>query len=298
MTRCATLEEFNSFIMSPANRSAAMTAVETSLLREDDFTAPGFCAVCGQNAEFLVDYQYCYTEPGGKRVPNWRERVVCPGCGLNNRMRAATAFMLSASRPNAAIYLTEYVTPLFQAVASKRRRTVGSEYLGESTSLGKTNETGVRNEDVTCLTFADNSFSVIGTFDVLEHVPNYRLAINEFFRCLRPGGTLIVSVPFLLGAFDTLTRATVDASGAVTHLLPPDIHGNPFDQGGSLCFYYFGWDLVATLTKTGFQDAGLSMFWDARLGYLGGYQFIITARKPPRFARAVRWLRSAVIRPR
>jgi hypothetical protein len=36
---------------------------------------------------------------------------------------------------------------------------------------------------------------------------------------------------------------------------------------------------VDTLSEAGFEDAGLSMFWNPRLGYLGSYQFVITARK-------------------
>jgi SAM-dependent methyltransferase len=137
----------------------------------------------------------------------------------------------------------------------------------------------VRHEDVTCLTFPDGAFDVIGTFDVLEHVPNYRQALAEFFRCLRPGGTLLITVPFDIWSAATVTRATVDASGTITHFLPPEIHGDPLDQGGALCFYNFGWDFVDALTAAGFEDAGLSLFWDSQLGYLGGYQFIITAHK-------------------
>jgi len=110
-------------------------------------------------------------------------------------------------------------------------------------------------------------------------VPDYRLALAEFFRCLCPGGEVIISVPFLLGASATLTRATIDASGGVTHLLPPEIHGDPLDPAGALCFYHFGWDFLDALAAAGFQDAGISLYGDARLGYLGGHRFIITARK-------------------
>jgi hypothetical protein len=36
---------------------------------------------------------------------------------------------------------------------------------------------------------------------------------------------------------------------------------------------------VNALTDAGFKDAGLSLFWNPKLGYLGGYQEIITADK-------------------
>ena len=278
--RCASFEQFTAFVGSAANQSADMQAFEDGLLGAESFAVPGYCAVCDRAAAFLVDHISCYTFPDGSRVPNWRERLVCPHCQLNNRMRAAVGFLLSVSEAGTAIYLTECVTPLFQVVATKRTRTIGSEYLRDGTACGAINAAGVRHEDATCLTFPDGAFDTIGTFDVLEHVPGYRQALAEFFRCLRPGGTLIITVPFLLGSATTITRATIDASGIVTHLLPPEIHGDPLSQGGALCFYHFGWDFLDALSETGFRDAGLSMFWDARLGYLGGYQFIITARKP------------------
>lgn len=256
-----------------------MATFEGGLLGAETFTVPGYCAVCDREAAFFVDYQYCFTAPDGQRLPNWRERLVCPHCHLNNRMRAATGFLLSVSEPGDAIYLTEFVTPLFQVIASKRKRAIGSEYLRDGTARGIINAAGVRHEDVTCLTFPTGIFHTIGTFDVLEHVPNYRLALAEFFRCLRPGGMLIITVPFLIWSVTTVTRAKIDASGTITHLLPPEIHGDPLDRGGALCFYHFGWDFVDTLSEAGFEDAGLSMFWNPRLGYLGSYQFVITARK-------------------
>ena len=278
-TRCSSFEEFTSFMASAANRAADMATFEAGLLGAESFTVPGYCAVCDRGTAFLVDHQSCFIAPDGRRVPNWRERLVCPHCHLNNRMRAAAGFLLSVSTPGAAIYLTEFVTPLFRIIKSKCKRTIGSEYLRDGMVCGTINAAGVRHEDATCLTFPDGAFDTIGTFDVLEHVPDYRQALAEFFRCLRPGGTLMITVPFLLGSAATVTRATIDASGTVTHLLPPEIHGDPLNQGGALCFYHFGWDFVDALAEAGFEDAGLSMFWDARLGYLGGYQFIITARK-------------------
>jgi hypothetical protein len=286
---CTSLQEFRSFMASPANREADMAAFERGLLDfrvdaiggAETFTVSGYCAVCDRAAAFVVDYQYCYaTTPDGRRLPNWRERLVCPHCHLNNRMRAAIGFLLSASKPDDTVYLTEFVTPLFKAVAWKRKRTIGSEYLRDGTARGAMNAAGVRHEDATRLTFPDGVFNLIGTFDVLEHVPNYRQALAEFFRCLRPGGALIITVPFSLWSATTVTRATIDASGTITHLLPPEVHGDPLDQGGALCFHNFGWDFVGALTATGFEDAGLTMFWDPQLGYLGGYQYIITARSP------------------
>ena len=50
----------------------------------------------------------------------------------------------------------------------------------------------VRNEDVTQLTFSDNYFDTVLCFDVLEHVPDYRAALKEFYRALKPGGKVYI----------------------------------------------------------------------------------------------------------
>ena len=47
------------------------------------------------------------------------------------------------------------------------------------------------------LPFRDESLDSILCLQVLEHVPDPGQALREFFRCLKPGGTLLVSVPHL-----------------------------------------------------------------------------------------------------
>jgi GT2 family glycosyltransferase/SAM-dependent methyltransferase len=49
--------------------------------------------------------------------------------------------------------------------------------------------------DATDLPFEDESFDAVTMFDLLEHVPDDRQAIQEAFRVLRPGGFLLVSTP-------------------------------------------------------------------------------------------------------
>lgn len=278
--RCASLDEFKTMQASRARIDAAHRAHEAALLGAETFTVPGVCAVCDREAGFAVDYAYAAIPPHGPRIPNWRERLVCPTCHLNNRQRAAAAFLLSATDHDDSIYLTEAVTGPALAIMARRPNTIGSEFLRDGTAPGARNQAGIRHEDATRLTVPSDGFTAIGTFDVLEHIPDYRAALTEFFRCLKPNGTLYVTVPFNLHAPNTLVRATMDAHGVIHHLLEPEIHGDPLSDTGALCFYHFGWDLVSDLSKAGFADAGLCFFWSARLGYLGPDQFVIAARKP------------------
>ena len=54
---------------------------------------------------------------------------------------------------------------------------------------------GVRQEDVTALSFADGSIARVVSLDTLEHVEAYESALREFHRVLAPGGTAHVHVP-------------------------------------------------------------------------------------------------------
>lgn len=49
--------------------------------------------------------------------------------------------------------------------------------------------------DATALPFADNYFSAVTMFDVLEHIPDDKKAILEALRVLQPGGFLLLSTP-------------------------------------------------------------------------------------------------------
>ena len=54
---------------------------------------------------------------------------------------------------------------------------------------------GVRNEDIQNLSFKSNFFNLITCTEVLEHVPNYKLALKEVFRVLNADGYFIFTVP-------------------------------------------------------------------------------------------------------
>lgn len=49
--------------------------------------------------------------------------------------------------------------------------------------------------DATCLPFEDSSFDHVITSEVLEHIQNDVAAIGEFYRLVKPGGSLTVTVP-------------------------------------------------------------------------------------------------------
>lgn len=49
--------------------------------------------------------------------------------------------------------------------------------------------------DVTKLDFPSNFFDLVIAFELIEHIPDYNQAVEEFYRVLKPKGLLILSTP-------------------------------------------------------------------------------------------------------
>ncbi|WP_445146026.1 class I SAM-dependent methyltransferase [Dyella sp. Tek66A03] len=237
---------------------------------------PGYCWVCRSVQAFTYDFLHS----DSKHV-NWRERLICPTCQLNNRLRLSVqVFECSVKGTNPSIYITEQVTPMAAYLAKHYPSTVMSEYLGPEFSSGAIDSRGIRHEDVTALSFEDATFNYILSFDVLEHVPDYRAALREFSRTLKPGGKVLLSVPFGLLYDRNLIRARIGQDGSIEHILPAEYHGDPVDpQGGVLCYYHFGWELLEDFRAAGFSDAKLSIMWSLEYGHIGNEQILIVAQK-------------------
>jgi SAM-dependent methyltransferase len=206
---------------------------------------------------------------------------MCPLCGLNNRSRLSTHFLLSSGvTPDNEIYVTEQASALYRQFTRLFGSVVGSEYVADGTP-GERNPRGWRHEDITHLSFEDAALDYLCTFDVLEHVADYRAGLCECLRCLRPGGRLLMTVPFIVGERRTLIRARIDSAGSIEHLHPPVFHGDPLRADGILCFQEFGWDLLDLLRDLGLEDVALHFFWSEKFAYFGGPQFVIFGAKAP-----------------
>lgn len=282
LTEISSYAEYQKYRQAREAVSHANWLLERSLIPQSPGSShlDGYCFVCKRQVPFLVDFLYS-SEEDGVPTPNWRERLVCPHCQLNNRMRAVVQIFAQVCSPaaTASIYLTEQTTPLYRRLKHDFAALRGSEFLGASSARGAADKRGIRNEDLTQLSFADASQDYILSFDVFEHVPAYKAAFAECWRCLKPGGQLVFSVPFIRDAERNLVRATLSASGEITHLLPPEYHGDPISDAGCLCFYHFGWEMLDELLEVGFVKSCALLYWSRELGYLGGEQLLFVATK-------------------
>jgi hypothetical protein len=259
-------------------RSADRRAIEQHLcetLRDQEYwTLDGFCKVCGRAVAFQGDWMH-----SNGQTANFREKLACPFCKLNNRQRFMAHLLMTAEHaeaPQAPTYLHEQVTPFFfWAQQSLRGEVIGSEYLGPDVESGTTVR-GMRHEDAAALSFGDASLGTIVSNDVFEHVPDIDLCLAEAARVLRSGGRLYFSIPFY-DREETVQRATL-RDGELVDLLPPQYHGNPIDATGSLVFYEHGWDILERCRRAGFAGAYALGYWSLLYGHLGyGLQLIFVA---------------------
>ena len=224
-------------------------------------------------------FSLCVDSPPDKI--NWRESLTCPVTQTNNRQRAALHFFDLKCKPSESdqIYVSEQLTPFYKTIKQRYANTTGSEYLGDSYSSGDVNKDGIRHEDFTELSFANQSLDHIISLDCFEHIPNYMQAFSEAVRVLRSGGTMLATFPFALNHQENLIRAEVTDNGDIIHHLPPEYHGDPVSKEGVLCYQVFGWEVLDQLTSSGFSEASLYLMWSRKFGYLGPDQIMIFCRK-------------------
>ena len=125
---------------------------------------------------------------------------------------------------------------------------IGTHYFANF-PLGKIHSTGWRNEDLENLTFPDESFDLMVTQDVMEHIFNPAQAFSEIARTLKKGGAHIFTVPLVSQEQPSKLNAKKDEHGNVVILGYPDYHGNPVDSQGSIVTMYWGYDICDFILK-------------------------------------------------
>lgn len=241
----------------------------------------GWCGACGASTRFSYEVR-------ADKTVDLREQMICRTCNLNARHRVSLGLLADLHPPgeHARVYLTEQASPAFRWIQARYPEAVGSEFFTREQKpelqaylrrlLGS--HARLNFEDVTRLSFADESFGAIVSSDVLEHVPDFRAALENFHRVLAPSGDLVLTVPFLDADERSVRRAEIDANGDIRHLAEPEYHGDPVSPEGVLAFHSFGWDLLDALRECGFSSAQFCLPWQPAQAILGSL-WTIHARK-------------------
>ena len=241
-------------------------AVEQDLARAFGWTGRqrlvGWCTACRGPSRFEAKRAHVRGGSDG-----YRNSLRCERCRLPSRQRLAADLLFRLAAPGARVHATEHATPSGRWLGTGPWAPTTSEFLGDGCA-GGTVHGGVRHEDAMALSFADGSFAVQVSCDVLEHVPDHRRALAESARVLSGDGVLVLTVPFAHRAAATVVRAVRDGD-RVRHLLPPVFHADPLRRGGALVYRDFGWDLLDDVRAAGFAAVTILVACCLQRAWLG-----------------------------
>ena len=272
------------------------TKVFEKLNRTNIFLARQFggrtivCNVCGQRATLWFE-MHSVRECRDHKVGHLRETLECLNCLARTRYRLMARGLLTECRERFGIEavsiaalvpllggVTILDTDAFSPIAKIMKGTPGyilSSYM-PGQPPGPMAGQDVYNVDLQAICFGDQTFDIILSTDVMEHVRDFDRANREIQRVLKPGGVHVFTVPFADPA--ATTRILIDTSGDEdVYLEPPQLHGDDHFNGGIPAYRIYGLDLVDNLKVLGFE-ARIVHVQDAASGIFS--EDYLTARRP------------------
>jgi len=235
-------------------------------------TYPGHCPICEADVDFLI-------------CGDWfRDQLLCPSCPNYSVPRErALALVLRETRPNWRGLRIHESSPESRGISAKLarecRQYVASHFFPEHTAGTMIGQW--RNEDLGRQTFADQSFDIVVSLDVMEHVYSPDSVLKEIHRTLSPGGIYICTFPVRKEQLPGWERRfELQLDGTRRDIKPPEMHHNPVNSDGSIVTIDWGYELHKTLAEWGPFDVRVHRFADKTHGILGEYTEVVVCTRP------------------
>lgn len=197
-----------------------------------------------------------------KSVLEWpRDRMFCKKCYSNVRQRS---LFLSFKKLNIKIenMKINHFSPTpncpVDKYFSKNCNNYNISRYFDNIKNG-TYKNGILNVDIENIPFPNNSYDILITMDIFEHIFNPIKAIQEIYRVLKYGGYYLMTVPIDNGL--NYTEKPTKKVNSKIILLPtrvgkfkgfninPEYHGNPDSNNKSIVTYYWGYDIIDFIKK-------------------------------------------------
>lgn len=231
-----------------------------------------FCTMCGEETELV------------RKRENTSRDFACGSCDATMIYRALAAAMLShfargqhqslKSAVSGGVFSNLDIWEL--AIKGPLKRMLQHQpgyvqsYFFEDLEPGETRD-GVVCQDITRTTFSDQSFDLILSSEVMEHVHDPWAGFAEAARTLKIGGAYIFTIPVRQPMRrDSVKRAVLDpVTKEIVHLEPERYH-KAGDDSRALVFTDFGSDIFTRLRDLGlhlcFHPVGCSTAHTNRFG--------------------------------
>lgn len=229
----------------------------------------GHCPICSAGVRFSSKFSW------------YRDWLICSQCGSIPRERAF-ALVLDELRPNWRKQRIHESSPGNRGISPKMKREcpgyVASQFHPDE-ALGDISR-GYQNQNLEQMTFADGSFDIFASLDVMEHVNAPDKVFQETARTLVTGGLCLFTTPTYKALPKTIRRALYNPDGSIDNLgNEPEYHGNPISDAGSLVTHHFGYDLPNLIEEWSGMSTRVYRFHDQEHGILGEFTELYACTK-------------------
>jgi SAM-dependent methyltransferase len=140
---------------------------------------------------------------------------------------------------------------------------------------------GFRNENIQSSSFSNEVFDLVLALDVAEHVLNPEQMFRDIYRTLKPGGSFISTFPIHKSQVEAAIPAvTQNDDGTLNYIKnPPEYHGNPIDDAGSLVTYDYGYEIHELISEWTDFDVSITRYSNKTIGVIGEYTEVIRCYK-------------------
>ena len=232
----------------------------------------GYCPTCDSKTTFYSKNEWL------------RDFYLCKNCKSLPRERALM-FCLEQSYPEWRNLHIHESSPSFRGASVKLKKQcrnyISSNYFPDF-PLGEIHPSGFRNENLEQQTFPDESFDLVVTQDVMEHIFHPARAFSEIERVLKPGGAHIFSVPLVNRDRPSEERARRNSDGTIAYTAEPEYHGDPLNEKGSLVTMQWGYDICDFIHEQSGLFTTIHVIDNISLGIRAEYIEILISRKKNR----------------
>ena len=228
----------------------------------------GYCPCCDNDVEF-------------ESFNSWlRDFLICKTCSSIPRERALM-LIIEQYYPNWRNLKIHETSPCERGPSIKLKKEcvdyISSQYYPNKI-FGQIVEKH-RNEDLENQTFQNESFDLVISQDVMEHVYTPEKAFSEIARTLKKGGAHIFTVPIINKHKASEIWAVKNENGEPVFFKTPEYHGNPVDPKGSPVTMHWGYNITEFIEKTSKLKTKIEYINNLHFGVQAEYIEVLVSQK-------------------